>query len=112
MMENGKMTKVMAKVYRYLHRYDGEWKDDKKHGKGVHVFAGRRYEGEFKDNIREGEGIFTSQNGDRYDGEWKDGRRHGRGVLIEVGRELLESGELAHTLTINSNLQLINFCDQ
>ena len=41
--------------------YDGEFRDDKRHGRGVFVWAnGDRYEGEFRDNKLEGRGIFTN----------------------------------------------------
>ena len=40
--------------------YIGAWKDDKRHGYGVHTFA----------------------NGDKYDGYWKEDQKHGHGNLI------------------------------
>ena len=40
-------------TYANGEKYDGEWKDGKKHGRGV----------------------LTCANGEKYDGEWKDGKR-------------------------------------
>jgi hypothetical protein len=55
-------------------KYDGEWKDEKKNGKGVYKFAnGGKYEGEWKDGNKHGKGIYISANGDKYDAEYKDG---------------------------------------
>ena len=40
-----------------------------------------RYEGEFADNQRHGKGTLACANGDRYDGEWKHDLFHGNGVF-------------------------------
>jgi hypothetical protein len=51
-------------------KYEGEWKDDKKHGKGIFYRSdgSKCYEGDYKDDIIEGYGIFYWQNGDKYEG--------------------------------------------
>ena len=37
--------------------YDGEYKNDKKDGKGIYIsIEGYKYEGEFKDGLRQGKG--------------------------------------------------------
>jgi hypothetical protein len=36
-----------------------------------------RYEGEWKDDVKHGYGVKTWANGDRYEGEWRDGTKHG-----------------------------------
>lgn len=44
--------------------YEGEWKNNKMHGKGIFTWRdGRRYEGEYVNDKKEGFGIF----------EWPDG---------------------------------------
>jgi hypothetical protein len=88
----------------------GEWKEDKKNGKGVFMWAnGDRYEGEWMDDKPNGRGVKTWAKGDRcvpfslslplkrttlhhspthvchacrYEGEWKDGKQSGRGILV------------------------------
>jgi hypothetical protein len=61
--------------------YDGEWKEDKKHGRGVHTWPdGNKYDGEFKDGKLHGRGVWTWADGDKYDGEFKDSKFNGRGV--------------------------------
>lgn len=42
-------------------RYEGEWKDDHKNGKGVQETPEGRYEGEWKDGKRHGQGTFVSK---------------------------------------------------
>jgi hypothetical protein len=76
-------------VYEEGSKYDGEWKDDKKHGKGVMVYkgvtsnsSGQKYDGEFQDGKRHGKGVYVYEEGSKYDGEWKDGQTHGKGVLM------------------------------
>ena len=53
--------------------YDGEWKDDKQHGKGTFKWPhGDMYEGEWKNDKAHGKGTFKWPHGDMYEGEWKD----------------------------------------
>jgi hypothetical protein len=60
--------------------YEGEWLDDKKHGKGKMDFAnGYKYTGDWVNDMATGEGIFIWNNGDQYEGQVKNGQRHGKG---------------------------------
>jgi hypothetical protein len=65
-----RMTSMMEKVLLVLInslgvayfsdgiKYDGEWKDDKYHGKGLLIFPdGRKYEGEFSEGKFFGKGF-------------------------------------------------------
>ena len=36
------------------------------------------YEGEYKDDKKNGKGIFYYNKGDRYEGEFKDGKKNGK----------------------------------
>ncbi|CAF4578953.1 unnamed protein product [Rotaria socialis] len=46
----------------------GQWKDDKKHGKGTNYYPnGNKYEGDWIDDKRTGQGILTWPNGNRYE---------------------------------------------
>ncbi len=79
-------------------RYEGGWKDGKRHGRGVKVWAnGDRYEGEFRDGNRTGRGVLvwgpnSQRAGDRYEGDWKDGKRTGRGVIVFANGNRYEGG--------------------
>ena len=80
-------------------KYEGQWKNDKKNGKGVFTsahyfdcknFVGMKYEGDFKDDKFEGYGITTYTNGDKYEGEWKNNKQYGRGVVTYFNGEKYE----------------------
>jgi hypothetical protein len=49
--------------------YDGNWEDDKKHGKGEFICANNdKYVGEFKNDIKSGYGTYFWVNGDKFSG--------------------------------------------
>jgi len=55
-------------------RYEGELKNDKRHGQGILIAAdGENYEGEFENDFAHGEGIFTWVDGVRSEGIFRDG---------------------------------------
>ena len=63
-------------------KYNGEWKNGLKHGKGKYHWAnGDQYEGDWRYDNFEGVGIFISSNGNKYDGEWYEGKKHGWGIF-------------------------------
>jgi len=51
--------------------YQGEWRDDKKDGRGVYSYntTGEKYEGEWKTGERNGRGIYYFAFGDTYNGQ-------------------------------------------
>ena len=62
-------------------KYEGEWKDNKKHGQGTYNWpSGSSYVGNWKDDKKHGQGTYTYQSGASYVGEYKDGKKHGRGT--------------------------------
>lgn len=55
-------------------RYDGEYKDGMRDGKGVYITGnGERYEGTYKNNQRDGPGVLTDSNGHRVEGVFQSG---------------------------------------
>jgi hypothetical protein len=63
-------------------KYDGEWKDNKRHGHGVWMRPdGTKYVGEWVNDQPEGEGTLINPDQSSYEGEWKAGKRNGRGVF-------------------------------
>ncbi len=92
--------------YSNYQKYDGEWKDNQRHGKGILYYSkSHEYAGDWLNNKKEGTGneswpngdyyigvykndLFNGQGsyyynstGDKYDGEWKNMRKHGKGIL-------------------------------
>ena len=64
-------------------KYIGDWKNNKREGKGIiHFTNGDRYEGDWKNSVFDGKGIYYCKNGDRYEGNWKNNLREGKGILF------------------------------
>jgi hypothetical protein len=62
-----------AKIYADGSRYEGEWKNMKKHGKGMYQYAnGDKYIGDWIDDRRTGQGVFTWINGNRYEKKYSE----------------------------------------
>ena len=54
--------------------YEGNWKDDFKHGYGKMTWAdGAVYEGNYKEGVKHGYGKMTWADGDVYEGNWYKG---------------------------------------
>ena len=86
MMENGEMISAMEEAIifrRSGNTYDGEWKDDLKHGEGVHLCKWRRYEGAFVDNLKHGKGRMTNPKGKCIEGTWVNDKRE-RATMTET----------------------------
>lgn len=61
--------------------YEGEWKNDRRHGKGVEWYSdGSTYKGNFVDGRKHGLGIYRNPEGGSYEGKWKAGKPHGHGT--------------------------------
>ena len=61
--------------------YLGEWKDDKRHGKGTYTFTdGEQYIGEYANDKRIGFGVLTLKSGARYEGAWVNSEQEGFGT--------------------------------
>ena len=93
---NEKREKNGIMIFDNGAKYEGQWKNDKKNGKGIFTsshyfdcknFVGMKYEGEFKDDKFDGFGITTYTNGDRYEGEWKNNKQYGKGIVTYFNGE-------------------------
>ena len=65
-------------------KYVGEYKEDKDknqilHGKGEYVSQAFRYNGEFKDGKKQGKGVYVWANGDKFDGDFSNDQVSGKG---------------------------------
>ena len=55
-------------------RYEGELKNDKRHGHGILISPdGETYEGEFENDVAHGEGIYNWGDGVRSEGNFREG---------------------------------------
>ena len=80
MMEIGKMINITEKVNRKSYytngqlQYDGDWENDKYHGKGKLYTDGQlKYDGDFQNDNIHGEGKFYFENGNLiHDGDWEN----------------------------------------
>ena len=62
-------------------KYDGEFKDGEKSGKGIYTWPnGQRYEGDFLNDYLHGKGTYTWPDGQKYEGDFLKGEKHGRGT--------------------------------
>eukprot|EP00826_Nyctotherus_ovalis_P056708 TRINITY_DN770_c0_g2_i3.p1 TRINITY_DN770_c0_g2~~TRINITY_DN770_c0_g2_i3.p1 ORF type:complete len:460 (+),score=123.50 TRINITY_DN770_c0_g2_i3:123-1502(+) len=71
-----------AKQYPNGDIYEGDFKNYKRHGKGVCYYEnGDRYEGGFKRDERNGKGVFYCGEFVKYEGMWVNGKMSGKGKL-------------------------------
>ena len=77
--------------------YEGEYKNDLKHGIGKMIYKPKTelkeggevkedrkesYYGYWEEGRRNGEGVYTYEDGDIYSGNWKNNKRDGKGTYI------------------------------
>ena len=61
--------------------FEGEWKKDVKHGRGLIKYAdGETYDGEYRNDKKHGHGTMTYPSGDSYEGAYRHGKRDGSGT--------------------------------
>ena len=84
----------IGKDYRNNSKYDGEFRKDKKCGKGKIIFdSGDTYEGDFNDNKFNGYGHYIwFKNGHEYKGNYLNGKFHGEG-FYRWGKNEYYNGE-------------------
>jgi uncharacterized caspase-like protein len=72
-------------------KYDGEFSDGLKQGKGTYVWEnGDRYEGAFTADRADGRGKYHFANGDTYEGDVKAGVIVGRGTYVAKNGDVFE----------------------
>ena len=62
--------------------YQGQWKNNKRHGQGTYVFrTGHKYEGSFRNNLKHGKGTYYWPEGIKYVGNFVNDKKEGEGIL-------------------------------
>lgn len=90
----GSMQKGLMHGAGYLRRigneqYEGGFDRGRFHGFGISVRSSGRYDGEWKQGKREGKGKMIYTLGGKYEGEWKNNVFHGTGTARYItGREV------------------------
>ena len=76
-------------------KYEGEWKENNKHGIGKMTFGNEgEYFGRFENGKRHGEGVFKyKKTKNVYSGSWKYGVKHGKGEFIFNATKMKIAGE-------------------
>mmetsp|Transcript_60 Transcript_60/g.154 ORF Transcript_60/g.154 Transcript_60/m.154 type:complete len:1081 (+) Transcript_60:120-3362(+) len=64
--------------------YDGEWRDNLRHGRGVLLTAHAKYCGEYKDDHRHGQGTLIWNDNSCYNGQFQNGNFHGIGTYCNA----------------------------
>jgi len=74
-------TKDKSRMSKDGDEYEGETKNDKRHGRGVCKFSdGAVYDGMWKAGKMDGFGIYRMADGDAYEGQWKANKKDGTGT--------------------------------
>jgi hypothetical protein len=64
-------------------RYIGDWRDNKRHGKGRFIWPdGSVYDGDWENDLRHGRGLLELSNGFNYEGSWYRNVMEGKGSCI------------------------------
>eukprot|EP00347_Sterkiella_histriomuscorum_P016427 403353219 len=106
-INKGRTQKILAKIkhgfgvklFSNGDLYNGEWKDNKMHGRGGFYFQQDNYffKGDFYEGQISGRGIFFySETQDFYLGEVKEGKCHGKGLYYTHENETWELNEYEH----------------
>jgi hypothetical protein len=92
--ERGKMMEKKINAGTEGNRYEGDFVDGKRTGKGTFTWAnGNRYEGDFVDGKLHGKGTFVDVDGNRYEGDFVDGKFMVKGPLR--GRAVISIQEIS-----------------
>ena len=71
-------------------------------GYGVHVYADNsKYEGNWKDDKQHGKGTLVTSDGSTYQGMWKDGKKHGQVHRLSLNFHCRNSSFHRHALTFH-----------
>ena len=77
-----KLSKKNSFNYDNGERYQGDFNNNKREGKGIYYYNnGNKYIGDWKNGLKEGKGILYYNNGNKYIGDFKNNLREGKGKI-------------------------------
>ena len=87
-------------IYSDGSTYEGQWKEDRKNGVGVHYYVnGDCYNGEWVAGKRHGTGVYTfAATGVSYRGAWANGVQQGEGEIDLTTANVLYKGKFNKAL--------------
>ena len=86
---NNYLREGHGKYISDLETYDGDWREDKKNGKGEIIYKdGTKYKGEFRNNNFDGDGEMKWKDGTYYKGNFYNNTLHGIGFLQGANNHL------------------------
>ena len=88
--------------------YEGEWKDDRRHGHGVLKVLGHyTYYGDWENNSRTGYGVLVYNNGKKEEGQWQNGKL----IVVLKRRKLALKNSQLETYVRQSHTKAIQSAD-
>jgi len=85
--------------YREISYYEGEFKDNKRHGYGKYYYKDKlKYEGEFKNDEYDGKGKIYYKDGSYYEGGFANGKKNGEGKIYDKTNHIIEEGEFENNI--------------
>ena len=85
--------------YREISYYEGEFKDNKRHGYGKYYYKDKlKYEGEFKNDEYDGKGKIYYKDGSYYEGGFANGKKNGEGKIYDKTNHIIEESEFENNI--------------
>ena len=89
-IRHGIGIQLMIENNECISKYEGEWDNDMRKGKGKTVYKdGSYYEGNIQSGTQDDYGIYQWDNGNSYEGIWKNGRIDGGGKFTHYDGNVL-----------------------
>ena len=110
---NGKLEGNGKYIWENGQYYIGQWKNGKKHGKGIIYYKDGTimYEGDFINDKKEGNGKFIWKNGKYYIGEWKNNKKNGKGKDYFSNGNILYEGDYINGKLDGNGKLILNIGD-
>jgi hypothetical protein len=106
--KNGKVNGFCTYISSSGDMYQGMYRDNDKHGRGLYIHDGDIYDGEWKINRKNGKGKMTYENGDVYEGLWHLDFKHGNGIMTYKNGDVYNGQWNIDSKSGNGKMSFIN----